>query len=128
MSAIDIRWHYLMQVKKFLAQQHIIQPSQADIVRLWETTLNQLEHSPGTFFDQLDWISKCHLIRQSKVALHSDAAKKIDLKYHELQTGYQEILEQQGKSPTLIAERVAEQAIHEPPDTRAALRSQYIKE
>ncbi len=100
-----------------------------DVVRQWGETLDALEHDPDSLIGRVDWITKRSLIRAGRADGLSDAAlKKIDLRYHEIGTGYFAMLEDEGLAPRLLDPADVDAAIRRPPsDTPAAQRAALLR-
>ncbi len=100
-----------------------------DVVRRWGEVLDALETDPESLTGQVDWVTKRALIRAGRADGLSDAAlKKIDLRYHEIGTGYFAMLEQEGLAPTLLDEDAVVEAMRRPPeDTPAAKRAAVLR-
>lgn len=128
LTALQIQTHYLHAAKDYVSSMPVVNQEYLDIVNLWEKTLEQLSKDPGELFGQIDWITKFHLLEQLDMPLDSYAAKKVDLKYHELDSGYFDQLKAEDLTVSLVSDEEIEQAIKHPPETRASLRSKYIHE
>lgn len=128
LSALDIQQYYLDETKRYVHDRKIIEPELIDLVALWEKVLHGLNGDPGHLIGQIDWLNKLYLLKRSGFPLNSAEAKKIDLKYHELGSGYYSKLQEQGLTTELISERQIEDAISAPPRTRAAVRSRLMRE
>ena len=126
LTALEIQHRYLNCAKQFIKEQSVSPQEWIDIVQLWEKTLVSLGRNPGELFGQIDWIIKYHLIQQLGCPLSDAAVKKIDLKYHELETGYFSELEKKDLTSSLLNPSACESAITEPPNTRASIRSKYM--
>jgi len=128
LTALEIQQRYLAAAKDYVTSQNVMIAEYRDIIKLWENTLTHLNTNPSQLFGQVDWISKKLLIEQGSFSLTSDSARKIDLKYHQLEDGYFEQLKTSGNTVRLVADEDIDSAIYQAPDTRAALRSKLIRE
>jgi proteasome accessory factor A len=84
------------------------------VVDRWGEVLDLLEHDRDVLVGRIDWITKLRLLDET-TSLSADARKKIDLRYHELGTGYHGWLEEAGIARVLVDSDVARRAQHEPP-------------
>lgn len=128
LSALQIQHLYLEAAKRFVHSNKVISAEFQDIVQLWEKILTGLNSEPSQLFGQIDWITKKLLIDSSNYSMSSESARKIDLKYHQLEDGYFERLRQKGNILSLVTPGEIESAISQAPDTRAELRSKLIRE
>jgi proteasome accessory factor A len=98
------------------------------IVDLWGKTLDALEHHPESLFGRLDWVTKLQLLTQAH-DLPWEARKKIDLRYHELGTGYQQWLDDAGLCQHLVDDAEVVGACRRPPSgTPAEARADRVRE
>jgi proteasome accessory factor A len=127
-TALEIQKWYLHQAERIVADQEEQNLEDREILRLWRETLERLEHNPASLFGRLDWLTKRQLLAQAGAGLEFDARKKIDIKYHELGTGYFDDLERQGLTLKLFAESEIDEAVFQPSSPRRVkLRSRLIK-
>lgn len=100
-----------------------------DVVRQWGETLDALASDPESLVGRVDWVTKRTLLRAGRADGLSEAAlKKIDLRYHELGTGYFAALEDQGLARQILDPAEIETAIRRPPqDTPAAQRASLLR-
>ena len=128
MSALAIQRRYQQAAAAYLEATSVSSLEATEIVRTWGETLDALESKPERLFGKLDWVTKRALIE----AHHTDALpvrKKIDLRYHELGTGYFARLEAEGLAPQLVSQEDVQAAIRTPPeDSPARRRSALIRE
>lgn len=130
-SAIEIQREYLRAVKEHCNLDH---PERAELVKDWETVLNDLSSDVMLCRDRLDWVAKLSMIREFQEAqnignddpwLHS-----LDLEYSRLDfaEGLYYGLEQSGAVRPGVKAEVAEHAMHHPPaTTRAYIRGKCIQ-
>lgn len=125
--AIAVQREYLARARRFVREH--AQPSLEahDVVARWGELLDALERDPEPLFGRVDWVTKRRLI---EAAGETPAQrKKIDLKYHELGTGYHARLERAGIVQPALSAAEAEAARHRPPsDSPAWLRGRVMRE
>lgn len=129
MTALALQRWYLARATDVLSRQTVASLESRTILRLWADTLDRLEHRPHTLVGRVDWVTKRFLIGSLSESASFDALKKVDLKYHELRTGYFRELVFRGLAPRLAGRSIVERAIKEPPaDTPAGLRTRVLRE
>lgn len=129
LSALDLQRWYLERAREFVAGRDDVPEEYAGIVRIWAEVLDALADDPGKLVGRLDWVSKRYLLETSGADVGPDARKKIDLAYHELGSGYYELLEREGIAPTLVGFDEIEEAITKPPSPASARRrSELIRD
>ncbi|GIX40290.1 MAG: hypothetical protein KatS3mg129_0023 [Leptospiraceae bacterium] len=153
-SAIDIQYWYLNQVKDYLKQRKVIQPEFIMIIQLWEDVLNSLKEEPEKLFGKIDWITKRILMNQAilkekrmnlnhnnnnildveQINLEDyqkyyELLKIIDIKYHDIYEGYYSELEKANLTKHFFSEEEIENAIKNPPQSSslAKIRSTIIR-
>ena len=128
LSAMQIQAWYLEQAKSYL--QTLTQPPMEyhELLRLWQETLERLAHDPLKLIGRIDWVTKRYLLETSGADLDYWARKKIDLRYHELATGYYETLAAKQLTLDFFNVEEIDEAMTQPssPD-RVRLRSRLIK-
>src|SRR5262249_61061252 len=88
----------------------------AEVLRLWEETLNALGRDPSRLVGRLDWVTKRYLLDAAGPGASSDERRKLDLRYHELSPeGYYLRLEAAGVAPVVAAPEGVGAAIDCPP-------------
>jgi Pup amidohydrolase len=128
MSAIAIQREYLRRAKAYLRASATPSMETHQIVTLWEQTLDSLEADPGRLVGSLDWVSKRYLLESCAGAAPYEVQKKIDLRYHELGTGYLARMEGAGLARKIVADAEITEAIRTPPQsTPARLRGHLIR-
>lgn len=128
MSALTIQREYLRQAKAFLRASTTPSMEAHQIVTLWEQTLDSLEADPGRLVGSLDWVSKRYLLETCAATAPYEVQKKIDLRYHELGTGYLARMEKAGVARKIVTDAEITEAMRTPPQsTPARLRGQLIK-
>jgi proteasome accessory factor A len=128
MTALELQRAYLAAARSWL-RERVAAPMEAHrAVTLWADTLDGLEADPGRLVGTLDWPSKRYLIEASAAGEPFAVQKKIDLKYHELDTGYFADMLRRGIAPRLVSEDEARTAQRTPPSSGPArMRGQLVK-
>lgn len=127
MSAVEVQRVYLEAAKEFMAKNTAIALESKTVIETWESVLNSLEKNPAELFGRVDWVTKKTLLQEAS-NLTFEAKKKIDLKYHELGTGYFQQLESQKLVPVLFQDHDIEQAAYYgPSEGRSAFRAAIIR-
>lgn len=129
MSAIDVQRWYLEKARRFVEEQPGLPNEHADTVRLWSEVLDALAKDPGQLVGRIDWVSKRYMLETAGADLDYRGRKKIDIGYHELGSGYFDLLEREGIAPVMVEFEEIENAIHNPPSPATArARSAFIKQ
>ncbi|MCP4134192.1 MAG: hypothetical protein GY754_24680 [bacterium] len=127
MSGLEIQQYYLTAARLFLKQKKNISMEYYEIVKLWDETIKTLEKDPGKLIGRLDWVSKRYLIETSGADKSYEVKKKIDIAYHELNSGYFNLLEEKGIAPKLLDDSAIKEAIRTPSSPeRVKLRSRLV--
>jgi len=125
-TALEIQRWYHRRASQFLGQHPTPSLEGAHLLKLWGETLDHLEKDPAKLFGALDWVTKKVLISESGEA-PIEVKKKIDLKYHQIGSGYQRVLERGKFVEELLCEDDIIRAMDEPPqETPALARSRAI--
>jgi hypothetical protein len=129
-TAIELQRSYLEACRAFLHEQEQTPNEAWQVLRLWEETLDTLEHDPSELVGSLDWTTKKFLLEKAANNAAWEVQKKIDLRYHELSPeGYFDRLESTGITEAILDPAEIEYAIRNPPaGTPAAVRGRYIRE
>lgn len=117
-TAIALQRSYLEAARTFAATAPAVPLEVSEVIARWSVTLDALETDPRSLVGQLDWVTKQTLIEQAGTL--PDERKKIDLKYHELATGYFAILEAKHLAAILVTPEEARTAWTEAPATTPA--------
>ena len=126
---LELQRLYLEAARRFVAESDAPAIEASEIVKIWAQTLDALERDPDQLFGQLDWVTKRGLLARASEPSEAAARKKIDLKYHELGSGYLAQLEAEGLAPRLVGDEEIDAAIvTAPADTPARRRSQLVCE
>ena len=128
MSALELQRWYLRRAEEFLSTERVASLESREIVLLWRETLQALERNPASLVGRIDWVTKRMLLGEAGTLNHA-ARKKIDIKYHEIGSGYLSMLEQKGIAPVRVSAHDIGDAISRPPtDTPAWRRGQSIRQ
>lgn len=119
MTGLALQRFYQERAKTWLAEQEAVPLESHELVQRWGQVLDQLEGHRSALVGRLDWVTKEALLA-STADLPYEARKKIDLRYHELGTGYHAMLEAEGLVPRLLDDDDIARARHEPPDNSPA--------
>lgn len=131
-TGLQIQRYYLEACRRFVEHQHVTEKQHAmqreeaaNVLRLWEETLEDLESHPQRLVGKIDWVTKLHLLQATSV----DARRKLDLRYHELtKEGYYLQLEAVGVAPTLVEPEEVLTTLGIPPSgTPATQRGDLIR-
>jgi proteasome accessory factor A len=128
MTALELQRYFLHKARAYVRNASSTSLEANDIIALWSEVLEALEKDPSEMIGRVDWVSKRYLLETAAGDAHARIRKKIDLKYHELATGYFAELEDAGLTQSLVSEEEIERAIHSPPaSTPAFRRGQLVK-
>jgi Pup amidohydrolase len=129
LTSLDIQRYYHSRAKEWLAGHTEVNLEAHEVVRLWGEILTALENDPDSLVGQLDWVTKRALIARCGEPTDGPAAKKVDLRYHELGSGYHAWLKEAGLTVNLLDEPAVQDAIRTPPgNTPATMRGRLIRE
>ncbi len=127
-SALDLQRWYYQQARQWIQDSPDVEIEYIEVVKLWGEVLSLLEEDPGELIGRIDWVSKRYLLETSGKGQSYMAKKKIDIGYHELETGYLDKLEREGIAPKLVSEDEIEEAVKKPSSPRKVrLRSRLIR-
>lgn len=129
-TAIEMQRSYLEACRAFLHEQDQTPTEAWQVLRLWEETLDSLEHDPSELVGVLDWVTKQFLLEKAGNNAAWEVQKKIDLRYHELSSeGYFDRVQSTGIVTAILDPAEIEYAVRNPPSgTPAAVRGRYIRE
>ncbi len=117
-AALALQREYLAHVRRFLDASAATPLEATGAIARWSAVLDAIEKAPATLFGQLDWVTKRELIE--KAGTSPASRKKIDLKYHELATGYFAQIEARELTSVLVTADEARTASEQPPSTTPA--------
>lgn len=127
LTATELQKVYLEKAKKYLAERASVPIEMKTLLESWESTLNALEKNPAVLFGKTDWVTKRTLLQESE-DLDFLSQKKIDIKYHELHSGYFQELEERGLGVRIFSKESVEQAaIFGPDEGRSAYRASILR-
>ena len=122
------RWYHT-RLTAWLTESGTVSMEAHDVLQRWGDVLDRLEHDPDDLIGELDWVTKQALIDEAGEGLSDAARKKIDLRYHEIGTGYFAWLDDAGGAVRLLTDSAIDAAIHSAPDdTPATMRGRLIRE
>lgn len=122
------RWYH-QRIRAWLAASGTVSMEAHDVLQRWGDVLDRLEHDPDSLIGEVDWITKRALLAEAGADLSAAARKKIDLRYHELGTGYFSLLDEAGLAVNLLTEPAIQSAMRNAPDdTPATIRGRLIRE
>lgn len=115
MSALELQTYYLEKAQTFVRASNTPSTEAHQLIRTWEETLIALQQDPSSLFGQVDWVTKRVLLSETDEE-SLETRKKLDIKYHELGTGYLATLKEGGYSPTMVEPEELERAKLHPPE------------
>jgi len=129
-SALQLQRFYLDRARAWLAEQEAVNLEAHDLVRLWGEALDLLATEPNALVGRLDWVTKRVLVRTAHLDDDPVAAKKVDLRYHELgRRGYHGWLVDEGLATVLVEPAEAYRAARTPPsDSPARHRGRMVQQ
>lgn len=128
MTALELQREYLARARAYLRQSAMPSLEAHRTVALWEELLATLEADPGRLVGRIDWVSKRYLVEACAATAPPEVQKKIDLRYHELGTGYFAEMERAGIAPRLVSDdEIAHAKRTAPEGTPARMRGQLVK-
>ncbi len=133
LTAIEIQRVYLERAYDYLASTAVGSITE-DIVRKWETILNQLEEDPMQLSRQIDWVIKKDLMmsymEKKDCGWDDPRILLMDLQYHDVSRsrGLYYVLEKMDMVEKVVEEEDIQSAMNEPPQTtRAKIRGDFIR-
>lgn len=131
-TALELQRFYYQRAAAVLAAPGPVSLEARRVVELWGEVLERLDRyadSPRELVGRLDWVTKRHLIDNAVAeGLDADTCKKIDLRYHELGTGYHATLDAAGLCTRLVDDDAVADAMARPPaGTPAQLRGEMVR-
>jgi proteasome accessory factor A len=124
-EALAIQRRYVELAAELVAGSDTPSMEAAELVRCWREVLDDLESNRDALFGQLDWVTKKSLV--DRAAADGPAAqKKIDLKYHELGSGYFAELDRRELMARLVSAEDIRAARLDPPDQSPAAQRSYL--
>jgi Pup amidohydrolase len=127
MTGLELQREYLARAKAYLRDGAATSLEAHRAVALWEEVLAALATDPGQLVGRIDWVSKRYLIEGCAPDAGAAVQKKIDLRYHELGSGYLAEMERCGIAPQLVsAPEVAAARRVGPEGTPARMRGKLV--
>lgn len=128
LSGLDLQRWYLGAARRWLAENPDSDGEVQQTIATWADVLDTLARDPTELIGVLDWPTKRWLIESCGRDQPFAVRKKIDLKYHELETGYFAQLEREGIAPIHTDPDAVERAQRTPPSTGSArLRGDIVR-
>lgn len=130
MTALEIQRYYLEQASAYLQQKKTSSLEARQVVRLWQETLSHLEARDfAPLVGKIDWVSKRYLLEECAHDEDDDVLKTVDLRYHELETGYFERLQEALPAEDVVQPESVLRAMRSPPEnTPAHFRGRLIRD
>ena len=132
LSAIEAQWQYLEWAAKY-ARTADLPDVYADVLRVWEEVLTDLERDPRLLADRLDWAAKLRLLegyrRRDDLDWEAPKMRLLDLQFHDVEPsrGLYHRLLAAGHVRRLFEDEEVERAVGEPPErTRAYFRGRCV--
>ncbi len=105
-----------------------------EVLELWERTLRAIESDDlGLVDTEIEWVMKKKLLdsyaARHGLAPHDERLQQLDLAWHDVHPtrGLLPILQRSGAARTLVDDERVARAMHEPPETRARLRGDFVR-
>ncbi len=134
MSGLEIQRFYLEKARAYLRASKTASLEAKRTVDLWQEVLVALESGErDSLVGRLDWVTKRFFLEACGKDAEPEAQreallKTLDLRYHELGSGYFARLQAQGLAPVLVdPEEVRRAMVEPPPDTPARFRGALIR-
>ena len=131
--ALDVQFHYLEAVERFIGERHADDWDAQHVLAEWRRVLETLARDPMELVGELDWVAKLRLIEAMRdrdgLDLDDPRLAMIDLAYHDVasETGLHHLLVRRDRMASIVGEEAVERAMEEPPRTRALLRSRFLR-
>jgi hypothetical protein len=128
-TGLELQRFYLERARAYVETSEVTALEDREVVRLWGQVLDALEQDPSGLVGRVDWVTKRYLIEAAAAGAPYPVQKKVDLRYHELGSGYFDLLEGRGGAPRLVSEEDVFAATRRPPeDSPAVARSRIIQD
>ncbi len=130
MTALEVQRFYLEQAQAYLKQCKTASLEARQVVQLWQEILTHLEAQDfAPLVGKIDWVSKRYLLEECAHDEDDDVLKTIDLRYHELESGYFDHLQQALPANDVVQPESVLRAMRFPPeDTPAYFRGRLIRD
>lgn len=133
MTAVEIQRGLLQRAKKFLKDKGAHHEHMDTVMELWERTLEAVETGDHSLIDRdIDWAIKKRLVdqvaQQKSVEYGHPRLEQIDMAYHDVhpERGLFHLLRRRGLVSESIPDTEVNQALVEPPHSRAAVRGEFL--
>lgn len=133
MNAVEIQRGLLERAKDFIAQHGSHHDRVEQILELWDRTLTAVETGDYSLIDQdIDWAIKKRLIddvaSRHGLGLDHPRLEQVDMAYHDVNPdrGLFYMLRRRGRASEILTSDQVEQAMITPPQTRAAVRGEFL--
>ncbi|MFT5683274.1 MAG: hypothetical protein ACI8RZ_004205 [Myxococcota bacterium] len=128
-TALALQRWYQVRIAAWLTAAELVPMEAHDVVKRWDDVLTRLEQDPESLVGEVDWITKRALLQEAGEDLSEAARKKIDLRYHELGSGYFSWLDKAGLTMRMLSDDAITEAMRAAPDgTPATQRGRLIRE
>jgi proteasome accessory factor A len=132
MTALEAQWQYLEWATKY-ARSSDLPEVYAEVLRIWETVLTDLEIDPMRTADRLDWTAKLRILEgfrgRDELEWSDPKMRLLDLQFHDVSPRrglYHRILAS-GRMERLFTPEEVEDAVVQPPErTRAYFRGRCV--
>jgi proteasome accessory factor A len=127
-TALSIQQWYWRRAQQFVQESSLCFLEDVEVVRLWGECLDRLSDEPSDLFGRVDWVTKLALLEGAGKGLSYEEKKRIDLQYHELDTGFYADIQKEGLTLSLVEEHAIEEAMNEPSSPeKVQLRAHLIR-
>ena len=128
-TALELQRDYCDRARAWIAAHPTPSLEAQTLVDQWASVLDGLASDPASLFGMIDWVTKRTMLEQAGSGERHAVRKKIDLRYHELGTGYLAQAAARGLVPDVLDAEAVERAIREPPSgSPAQLRGRLVRE
>ncbi len=132
MTALEAQWQYLEWVGKFMSDADF-GADFAEVLRVWEETLTDLERDVMVTADRLDWVAKLRVLNgyreRDELPWEDPKLRLLDLQYHDVdpRRGIYNRLAASGRVFRMFSDDEIAHAVQSPPeDTRAYFRGECV--
>ena len=128
-DAFAMQRQVLARVEEWVKEHSAPAKEAGELLRLWHEVLGLLENELGALVGQLDWVTKYWLLGRTGHSKPWAMRKKIDLRYHELDSGYLARLSGAGLCSRLTTDDEVARAVVEPPEAGPArVRASFVRD
>jgi proteasome accessory factor A len=134
-TALGLQRELLELASRYAAGAGIADTAPYDqVLELWDRTLHAIETDQLSLVEtEIEWVMKKRLLdsyaERHGLAAHDERLQQLDLAWHDIhpQRGLVPILQRGGRARTLVDDDRVARAVHEPPQTRARLRGDFVR-